>query len=106
MNEAQTQTRHTGQVSEMDVRYLSGESYEVVVRGHRVPTDQPAEAAGADSVRLTLRAPGLPDERRGGLLAVASHCTVHNCLANPPDVRIELAGHILQAERGGRHADS
>ncbi|MGO8978466.1 MAG: OsmC family protein [Streptosporangiaceae bacterium] len=33
----------------MDVRYLSGESYEVSVRGHRVLVDQPAEAGGLDT---------------------------------------------------------
>ena len=34
---------------------------------------------------------GLPAERRDALLAVASHCTVHNTLELPPDVRITLA---------------
>ncbi len=32
----------------MDVRFVSGEAYEVAVRGHRVTVDQPADAGGAD----------------------------------------------------------
>lgn len=35
--------------------------------------------------------PGVPDERRAALLAVARHCTVHNTLERPPDVSVELA---------------
>ena len=33
----------------------------------------------------------LPPERRDASLAVASHCTVHNTLENPPAVRIRIA---------------
>ena len=33
----------------MDVRFVSGEAYEVAVRGHRVLVDQPADAGGEDS---------------------------------------------------------
>src|SRR5207244_6211573 len=33
----------------MDIRYVDGESYEMVVRGHRVLVDQPADAGGADA---------------------------------------------------------
>lgn len=36
--------------------------------------------------------PSLPQDRRAGLLAVASHCTVHNSLVQPPAVTIEFAG--------------
>ncbi|ASW57831.1 OsmC family protein [Plantactinospora sp. KBS50] len=128
----------------LDVRFVSGESYEVTVRGHTVRVDQPAGSGGADSaptpvelfvaslatcvafyagrylarhglsrddlgvtvdfrmatdrparvagVRLSLRVPAdLPANRRAGLLAVASHCTVHNSLVTPPEVTIELA---------------
>ena len=32
----------------MDVRFISGEAYEVAVRGHRITVDQPADAGGAD----------------------------------------------------------
>ena len=33
----------------MDVRFVSGEAYEVAVRGHRVLVDQPAYVGGEDS---------------------------------------------------------
>lgn len=32
----------------------------------------------------------LPPERRDAFLAVASHCTVHNTLQNPPEAKIRL----------------
>jgi uncharacterized OsmC-like protein len=51
-------------------------------------TDRPARVA---SVQLHVSAPGLPDQRRAALLAVASHCTVHNTLRQEPSVSIELA---------------
>ena len=34
---------------------------------------------------------GVPAEKRQALLAVASHCTVHNTLTHPPEVLIQLA---------------
>ena len=39
----------------------------------------------------------VPSERREGLLAVASHCTVHNTLDDPPVVRISLAADTAAA---------
>src|SRR6266699_5528002 len=33
----------------MDIRFVSGEAYEVAVRGHRVLVDQPADVGGQDS---------------------------------------------------------
>ena len=43
-------------------------------------------------VDLAIRLPdGVTDERRAALLAVVSHCTVHNTLDNPPEVNIALA---------------
>jgi uncharacterized OsmC-like protein len=49
---------------------------------------RPARVAG---VRLEIRVPAsLPPDRRDGLLAVASHCTVHNSLEDPPEVTIGL----------------
>jgi putative redox protein len=132
-----------GDADRMDVRFVAGEAYEVVVRGHRVVVDQPADAGGQDSaptptelfvaslatcvafyagrfltrhgysrdglavsagydmatdrparvsgVRLTVRVPdGLPPQRWAALRAVVSHCTVHNSLAVPPSVTIDL----------------
>lgn len=40
-------------------------------------------------IRITPPA-GLPAERRDAFLAVASHCTVHNTLNDPPTVEITL----------------
>jgi putative redox protein len=43
------------------------------------------------AVHIMLRPPaGLPAQRRDALLAVASHCTVHNSLTTPPHVSITL----------------
>ena len=44
-------------------------------------------------VRIDITLPeGMPDGRREALLAVASHCTVHNSLTAPPEVSVALAG--------------
>lgn len=52
-------------------------------------TDRPARVG---AVRLRVHVPGsMPAERRAALLAVASHCTVHNTLRQQPAVAIELA---------------
>jgi putative redox protein len=51
-------------------------------------TDRPARVG---KVRLTIWVPGgIPPGREAALLAVASHCTVHNTLRHPPEVAIEL----------------
>ena len=50
--------------------------------------DRPARVISM-SVRITPP-PGLPSSRKAGLLAVASHCTLHNTLRQPPDIAIEL----------------
>ncbi len=51
--------------------------------------DRPAWV-GAVRLRITVRG-GVPLQRTGALLAVASHCTVHNTLRQHPDVSIELS---------------
>jgi putative redox protein len=52
-------------------------------------TSRPARVAG---VRLAIQVPGgVPPSRQAALLAVASHCTVHNTLRQPPDITIELS---------------
>jgi putative redox protein len=49
--------------------------------------------ARVGNVRLRITVPGgVPPQRTDVLLAVASHCTVHNTLRQQPDVSIELAG--------------
>ncbi|MEU3253357.1 OsmC family protein [Streptomyces sp. NPDC006997] len=51
-------------------------------------TDRPARVT---ALRLVVvPPPELPEQRRAALLAVASRCTVHNTLHQPPDVDIEL----------------
>jgi putative redox protein len=48
--------------------------------------------ARVGEIHLGLVVPeGVPDERREALLAVASHCTVHNSLELAPAVSIDLA---------------
>jgi putative redox protein len=67
---------------------------------HGLPTDglavrtsytmgfRPARVA---TISLDVVLPGgVPAERREALLAVASHCTVHNTLTTPPDVTVAL----------------
>ena len=50
MEQAQVTERPAGtDAREMNVRFVSGESYEVSVRGHRVLVDQPAGAGGLDT---------------------------------------------------------
>ncbi|MCX4903992.1 OsmC family protein [Streptomyces sp. NBC_00878] len=51
-------------------------------------TDRPARVA---AVQVTVTPPpGLSEQRRAALLAVASHCTVHNTLHQPPEIGIAL----------------
>ena len=45
---------------------------------------------GAIQLRVFVPA-GVPAERRAALLAVASHCAVHNTLRQEPGVTIDLA---------------
>jgi putative redox protein len=45
----QTQTTVQTGVELMDVRFVSGEAYEVAVRGHRLMVDQPVDAGGEDN---------------------------------------------------------
>lgn len=72
-------------------RYL--DRHELPTAGLAVTADFSiaARPARVGEVRLTVTVPaGIPEERRTGLLAVASHCTVHNSLAQPPQVTIGL----------------
>jgi putative redox protein len=59
----------------------------------RVRADFSMAADGPARVRdvsIAIEAPGLPADRRKALLAVASHCTVHNTLREPPAVAVTL----------------
>ena len=51
--------------------------------------DRPARV-GAIRLRVTVPA-GIPAARRAALLAVASHCTVHNTLRQEPAITIDVA---------------
>ncbi|MGB8652204.1 MAG: OsmC family protein [Mycobacteriales bacterium] len=54
--------------------------------------------ARVTEVRLLLTVPdGVPPERHAPLLAVASHCTVHNTLESPPDVQVELRAPVTRS---------
>jgi putative redox protein len=66
---------------------LSREGMRVTAEYGMAP-DRPARVG---HVRLRLTVPGLPEERRRALHAVAMHCTVHNTLLRPPEVTVELA---------------
>jgi uncharacterized OsmC-like protein len=51
-------------------------------------SDRPARVS---NIRVMVRVPaGLPPQRWAALRAVVSHCTVHNSLASPPSVTIDL----------------
>ena len=41
-------------------------------------------------INLTVDAPGLTPEKRAAFERVIEHCTVHNTLLKPPDVRITV----------------
>lgn len=59
----------------------------------RVRADFTMAAEGPSRVRdvsIAIEAPGLPPDCRKMLLAVASHCTVHNTLREPPTVAVTL----------------
>ncbi len=73
-------------------RYLTRHGFSrdglTVSASYDFATDRPARVRG---IRLTVGVPaGLPPERWPALQAVVSHCTVHNSLASPPDVSIDL----------------
>lgn len=51
----------------------------------------PDRPARVGAVRIVIGLPpALSEQRRAALLAVASHCTVHNTLREPPEIRLEL----------------
>ncbi|MFG2043751.1 OsmC family protein [Dactylosporangium sp. NPDC048998] len=73
-------------------RYLTRHGYSrdglSVDAGFEFAADRPARVA---AVRLDLHVPpGVPRDRWAALQAVASHCTVHNTLEQPPRVDLTL----------------
>jgi len=73
-------------------RFLTRHGYRrdglAVSVGYEMASDRPARVS---SIRLAVRVPAdLPPERWAALRAVVSHCTVHNTLASPPSITIDL----------------
>lgn len=73
-------------------RFLTRHGYSrdglAVSAEYEMASDRPARVS---SVRLAVRVPAdLPPGRWAALRAVVSHCTVHNSLAVPPPVTIDL----------------
>ncbi|MGO9083408.1 MAG: OsmC family protein [Streptosporangiaceae bacterium] len=73
-------------------RYLTRHGYSrdglAVSAEFDMATDRPARVS---AIRLTVQVPPeVPQQRWPALQAVVSHCTVHNSLAAPPPVAIEL----------------
>lgn len=72
-------------------RYLA--RHDLPTGGLRVTGDyelalRPARVA---AIHIDITLPdGVPDDRHDALLAVASHCTVHNSLTSPPEVLVRL----------------
>jgi hypothetical protein len=65
----------------------------LVVQGDFVmASDRPARVVSL-SVRITPPV-GLSESRKAGLLAVASQCTVHHSLQQPPTVSVVLSGSV------------
>ena len=64
---------------------ISGEGLKVQARGELVKGP-----AHLDNIVVSVTFPmGLPEDKRAALLAVASHCTVHNTLAVGPNIKVE-----------------
>jgi uncharacterized OsmC-like protein len=74
-------------------RFLARHHLEAAgLRVEAVYTMSPDRPARVDTITLRLLVPGpLEPNRRRALLAVVDHCTVHNSLRTPPEVRITLA---------------
>jgi uncharacterized OsmC-like protein len=73
-------------------RYLA--RHDLPTEGLTVHTNfnMAARPARVGEIILHIELPaGVPEEKRAALLAVASHCTVHNTLSTPPAVSIDFA---------------
>jgi uncharacterized OsmC-like protein len=72
----------------------------LVVEGDFVMAEDKPPRIAAMSVTIIPPA-GLSTSRQAGLLAVASHCTVHSTLRQPPAVHIGLATPVGDDPAGG-----
>lgn len=69
-------------------RHIDGSLPFSVACSYDMSVDRPARVT---AVRLTVDVPAtVRDDVRDGLLRAAEHCTVHNSLRTPPDVRISV----------------
>jgi putative redox protein len=73
-------------------RYLRRHELDSVGFGIRADFDLASDSpARISDVRIAIQVPGgVSEDRRKALLAVASHCAVHNTLRQPPEVTITL----------------
>lgn len=82
-------------------RYLARHGLPTNGLGVDASFEMGAHPARVSAVDVRLHLPdGVPESRRGPLLAVARHCTVHNTLEHAPDVVIELEGARTPREFG------
>ncbi len=73
-------------------RYLSRHSLPTGGLAVTAEYQMGSRPARVSDIQVGIRVPdGVPMERRAALLAVASHCTVHNSLADAPQVTVNLA---------------
>jgi uncharacterized OsmC-like protein len=73
-------------------RYLA--RHDVPANGLTVSAsyEMASRPARVSEVRMVIAVPeGVPQSRRDALLAVASHCTVHNSIVDPPEISIALS---------------
>ena len=72
-------------------RYLARHGLPVAGLGVTADYATATQPARVSDINISIQVPdGVPEERLGALLAVASHCTVHNSLTVPPTVSIVL----------------
>lgn len=70
-------------------RYLSRHDLPVEGLGVTASFDMGKSPSRVSDVQLRVTvSDAVPAERRAALLAVASHCTVHNSLTHPPSVQV------------------
>lgn len=72
-------------------RYLARHRLDATGLRVEVAWDMATKPSRVGEVTLRIVVPaGVPEQRRAGLLAQASHCTVHNTLHQPPPIAIDL----------------
>jgi putative redox protein len=77
-------------------RYLTRHGYDRdglgIYADFDMATDRPARVG---AIRITVEPPdGFPKERVAALVAVASHCTVHNTIVDDPTITVAVSGSV------------